>query len=63
VVVLFAPTDPMGFRKSTRDTKAQSAAEEHTNEARGGGGVCLGFEDPTNHWTKRITSIRLATFF
>jgi len=28
----------MGFRKSTRDAKAQSAAEEHTNEARGGGG-------------------------
>ena len=38
MVVLPAPTDPMGFRKSTRDAKAQSAAEEHTNEARGGGG-------------------------
>ena len=38
VVVLPAPTDPMGFRKSTRDAKAQSATEEHTNEARGGGG-------------------------
>jgi len=23
--------------------------------------VCLGFEDPSNHWTKRITNIRLAT--
>jgi len=29
---------PYGFRKSTRDAKARSAAEEHTNEARGGGG-------------------------
>jgi len=27
----------MGFRKSSRDLEAQSAAKEHTNEARGGG--------------------------
>ena len=35
VVVLPTPT---GFRKSTRDAKTRSAVEEHTNEARGGGG-------------------------
>ena len=23
--------------------------------------VCLGFEDPSNHWTKRITNIRRPT--
>jgi len=28
-------TDPMEFRKSTRDLKAQSAAKEHSNEGRG----------------------------
>ena len=28
-------TDPMEFRKSTRDLKAQSAATEHSNEGRG----------------------------
>ena len=38
VVVLPAPMDPMGFRKSTRDAKTQSAVEEHTNEARDSGG-------------------------
>jgi len=26
----------MGFRRSTRDVEAQSAAKEHTSEARGG---------------------------
>jgi len=38
VVVLSTPTDAMGFRKSTRDVKAQSAAKEHTTEAQGGSG-------------------------
>jgi len=33
-----APVTPTGFRKSTRDAKARSAAEEHTNGARGGDG-------------------------
>jgi len=36
VVVLPTPADPMGFRTSTRDVDAQSAAKEHTSEARGG---------------------------
>ena len=36
VVVLPTPADPMGFRRSTRDVEAQSAAKEHTSEARGG---------------------------
>jgi len=38
VVVVPTPTDPMVFRKSTRDVKARSAAKESTNETRGGGG-------------------------
>ena len=37
VVVVPTPTDPMEFRKSTRDLKARSAANEHPNEVRGGG--------------------------
>ena len=35
VVVLATPADPIGFRTSTRDVEAQSAAKEHTSEARG----------------------------
>jgi len=35
VVVLPTPADPMGFRRSTRDVEVQSAAQEHTSEARG----------------------------
>ena len=35
VVVLPTPADPIGFRRSTRDVEAQSAAKEHTSEARG----------------------------
>jgi len=31
------PTDPVEFRKCARDLKALSAAQEHTNEERGGG--------------------------
>jgi len=31
------PTDPVEFRKCARDSKALSAAKEHTNEERGGG--------------------------
>jgi len=37
VVVVPTPMDPMEFRKSTRDLKAQSAAKEHSNALRGGG--------------------------
>ena len=37
VVVVPTPTDPMEFRKSTRDLKARSAAKELSNEVRGGG--------------------------
>jgi len=29
------PADPIGFRTRTRDVEAQSAAKEHTSEARG----------------------------
>jgi len=36
-VVVPTPTDPVKFRKSTRDLKALSAAKEHTNEERGSG--------------------------
>ena len=36
VIVVPTPIDPMGFRKSTQDVKAQSAAKEHTNETQGG---------------------------
>jgi len=38
MVVVPTPTDPMVFRKSTRDVKARCAAKESTNETRGGGG-------------------------
>jgi len=38
VVVVPTPTDPMVFRKSTRDVKAQSAVKENTNETRVSGG-------------------------
>ena len=38
VVVVPTPADPVEFCKSTRDSEPQSAAKEHTNEARGGGG-------------------------
>jgi len=38
VVVVPTPTDHMVFRKSTRDVKARSAANENTNETQGGGG-------------------------
>ena len=34
VVVLATPADPMGFRPSVRDVKAQGVAKEHTSEAR-----------------------------
>jgi len=37
VVVVPTPTDPVEFRKSTRDLKALSAEKEHTNEERGVG--------------------------
>ena len=37
VVVVTTPTEPMEFRKSTRDLKARSAANEHLNEVQGGG--------------------------
>ena len=37
VVVVPTPTDPMGFRKSTQDVEALSAAKEHTNVTRGVG--------------------------
>jgi len=36
-VVVPTSTDPVEFRKSTRDLKALSAAKEHTNEEQGGG--------------------------
>ena len=36
VVVFATPADPIGFRTRTRDVGAQSAAKEHTSEARGG---------------------------
>jgi len=36
-VVVPTPTDPVEFRKSTRDLKALSASKEYTNEERGGG--------------------------
>ena len=36
MVVFATPADPMGFRPTTRDVKAQSAAKENTSEARGG---------------------------
>jgi len=35
VVVFAKSADPIGFRTSTRDVEAQSAAKEHTSEARG----------------------------
>ena len=35
VVVLATPADPIGFRTSTQDVEAQSAAKEHTSEVRG----------------------------
>jgi len=47
VVVVPTPMDPMEFRKSTRDLKAQSAAKEHSNELVGetdhnvGGLACI----------------------
>jgi len=37
VVVVPTPTDPMEFRKSTRDLKVLSAPKEHTIEVRGDG--------------------------
>jgi len=37
VVVLPTPADPMGFRKSTRDVKAQGTEKEYISEARVGG--------------------------
>jgi len=35
VVVFATSADPIGFRSSTRDVEAQSAAKEHTSEERG----------------------------
>ena len=40
VVVFATPADPMGFRTSTRDVEAQSAAKEHASKARGDGRGC-----------------------
>jgi len=34
-VVFATPADPIGFCTRTRDVEAQSAAKEHTSEARG----------------------------
>ena len=38
VVVFAISADPIGFRSSTRDVEAQSAAKEHTSDQRGDDG-------------------------
>jgi len=48
-------TDPIGFRTSTRDVEAQSAAKEHTSEARGddrGPGVRGPDDDLGQRWSR-----------
>jgi hypothetical protein len=55
VVVFATPADPIGFRTSTRDVEAQSAAKEHTSEARGddrGPGVRGPGNDLGQRWSR-----------
>jgi len=55
VVVFATLADPIGFRPSTRDVKAQSAAKEHTSEARGddrGPGVRRPGADLGQRWSR-----------
>jgi len=55
VVVFATSADPIGFRTSTRDVEAQSAAKEHTSEARGddrGPGVRRPGADLGQRWSR-----------
>jgi len=53
--VFTTPSDPIGFRTSTRDVEAQSAAKEHISEARGddrGPGVRWPGADLGQRWSR-----------
>ena len=60
VVVFATPSDPIGFGKSTRDVEAQSAAKEHTSEARGLF-VCKSFSSLL--WTSQQNNRAKRAFF
>jgi len=53
--VFSPPSDPIGFRTSTRDVEVQIAAKEHTSEARGddrGPGVRGPGDDLGQRWSR-----------
>ena len=56
----FYTSDPIGFGKSTRDVEAQSAAKEHTSEARGddrGPGVRGPGDDLGQRWSRFFNAL------